>query len=146
MTLTEIGQLRGLIYISAAEVPFTSNTLEALAHQATVSNTNRELTGVLVYRDRQFLQYLEGPGAALEIIYERIANDDRHYIQHRLDIPVSRRRFTDWGMRLLDPAWMPTVGGFDALHDLLRIQAHTDPASAGLVAASILDQMAVDAR
>jgi len=146
VTLTEIGRLRGLAYISTATVTFTVGQIDTLAKLAEASNADRELTGVLVYRDRQFLQYLEGPGDALEDLYQRLLADDRHEIQGRLDIAVPNRRFTDWGMRLLDPAWMPTVSGFDALHDLLRLQGHSNDAYASVAAGEILDELAVATR
>ena len=75
------------------------------------NNAAADVTGMLLHIDGGFLQILEGPDAAVEETFARIAADPRHTRVARLwREPAERRIFRDWSMgcdRLPadDPRW-----------------------------------------
>jgi hypothetical protein len=98
-----------LIYASRP-FGFDAPTLNGILSDARRVNPQHDVTGALICRADLYLQLLEGPKAAVEAIYERIARDDRHVeVQRLVTRPVESRLFGDWAMRD-DPArsWMWT--------------------------------------
>lgn len=92
-----------LIYMSSAVRPFSVEELDALLAVARRNNTALGLTGMLVYKDSNFLQVLEGEQAAVEELYGKITKDPRHtgctiFIQE----PIVAREFADWSMGFRD--------------------------------------------
>jgi hypothetical protein len=63
------------------------------------NNRLAAVTGFLVAGEGRFLQLLEGPVAEVEVTFERIQRDERHFdisvISHGA---VERRLFRDWNM------------------------------------------------
>lgn len=78
--------------------------MHTLMTQSQRDNRRLAVTGGLVYLDRVFMQYLEGPAEAVDALFGRIQVDARHHdvklLERRL---VPRRMFCDWSMGLL--AW-----------------------------------------
>jgi hypothetical protein len=88
-----------LIYASESCNPLTPEAVQALVDHASKSNARRQLTGLLVFDHRSFLQCLEGEREAVSAIYSRIAADTRHRRLVLLDLqPVDERLFAAWGM------------------------------------------------
>jgi hypothetical protein len=92
-------QLAALAYFSSATREFTEMELEALLKDAREQNTRGELTGVLLYHEGTFFQYIEGPQSSLEAAYQRIKNSRKHHsIIELFQHSISRREFTGWRM------------------------------------------------
>ena len=92
-----------LIYMSEP-FGFDDGILNGILSISRRNNTRDGLTGALVCRRDIYLQLLEGPMAAVEATYARIAGDDRHLALKRLwSGEVGDRIFPDWAMRD-DPA------------------------------------------
>jgi EAL domain-containing protein (putative c-di-GMP-specific phosphodiesterase class I) len=92
-----------LIYRSRLQKPLSSGELQRLEAQARLSNARLQVTGVLLFDGDYFLQALEGPQAAVEAVFERIARDPRHdRIVTLLRDWAPSQRFSAWGMQLLD--------------------------------------------
>lgn len=93
------GTLMSIVYASTATVPFSAADLELLL---SVSRTNNEplgLTGLLLHRDGQFMQALEGPERAVRTTLARIASDPRHAgVWTLAEEQVTVRRFGSWAM------------------------------------------------
>ena len=88
-----------LAYLSSAVRPLTDPELEALLAKARERNERLGVTGVLLYHDGDFFQYLGGPPVALDEVFGHI----RRSPQHRSIItlvrrPISERRFSNWTM------------------------------------------------
>jgi hypothetical protein len=145
VTLAAVDRLRALVYLSSATQGFTQVKLDELAARATDANAELGITGVLTYRNAQFIQYIEGPAGQVEALYLRLQDDSRHTIRQRVDVPVVGRRFHGWGMELLDPVWLPSMNAHDALHDLLHLTAAMNSTTAGRDAADIIDRLATEA-
>jgi hypothetical protein len=73
--------------------------LVRLLHQSRKNNGPREITGMLLYSDGNFLQVLEGPDAAVEQLLETITRDPRHKgMMELLRGDLTERQFPDWTM------------------------------------------------
>jgi methanogenic corrinoid protein MtbC1 len=91
-----------LTYRSWATEPVAACGLERLLTRAKARNRRLGVTGMLLYSDRQFFQWLEGPPEALAEVWDAIRGDPRHgqieLIDHH---PRSMRLFGDWDMRFV---------------------------------------------
>lgn len=92
-------QLSALIYSSDAVGAVGDAELDEILVQARERNERLRITGILLYRDGRFVQYLEGPAEAVREVFASIATDPRHErVRVLLDTPVESRRFTSWTM------------------------------------------------
>ncbi len=88
-----------LIYASSAAELFTEEELVALLHTSRVNNEKINVTGMLLYRDGNFLQVLEGDAQAVDRLYNIIAEDPRHTgVMLISRQTVKERIFPDWEM------------------------------------------------
>jgi len=88
-----------LLYASEATDPLTPDSVQALVDHAREANARRNLTGLLVFDHRAFLQTLEGQREVVSDAYNRIAADRRHRRVVLMDVqPVDERLFTGWSM------------------------------------------------
>jgi hypothetical protein len=92
-------RLLRLTYASRAAEWLTRTDLRAIAASAQKRNRAMGLTGLLLYVEGDFLQVIEGPGGAVEQLYEMIEADPRNIWVTRLATErVLRRAFADWSM------------------------------------------------
>jgi len=92
------------VYVSEARKPFTPEALEQLLVQARELNHASGITGMLLYRNRRFMQVLEGPREQVERTWSRIAQDKRHAnFCVLMEEPVEQRLFADWSMGFAVP-------------------------------------------
>ena len=99
-----------LIYASHATVPFTDADLDALLETCRRYNVAHGVTGMLLHRDGDFLQVLEGEADAVRETFARIARDRRHAGVVMLDeSSIDEREFASWAMayRRLTPTEGP---------------------------------------
>jgi hypothetical protein len=113
-----------LVYVSSALRPFTQDGLVTLLQKARARNASLGVTGLLLYRDGNFLQVLEGGDGAVRGIFRRIEADSRHAdITVLLDEPITERSFPDWSMgfrNLSDPQVQALPGFSDLMNRSLR--------------------------
>lgn len=79
------------------------------------NNAKLEISGMLLYADGNFIQYIEGPEANVGALYDRIATDPRHRNLTVLsEGETDSRRFPDWamGVRPLSREELSQVGHF----------------------------------
>ncbi|ABD88112.1 BLUF [Rhodopseudomonas palustris BisB18] len=98
-----------LIYASRP-FGFDEAMLNGILMDARRCNARDDITGALICRADVYLQLLEGPQAAVDATFARIAADHRHLELRLLSRrSVTQRLFPDWAMRD-DPArsWMWT--------------------------------------
>lgn len=92
-----------LIYTSRRADELSDAALHALLMDARVNNARRELSGVLLCSNDQFMQVLEGPRAEVEGLLARILVDRRHEdVRVALRRDVAVRDFSGWHMALHD--------------------------------------------
>lgn len=96
--------MRRIIYASKAMHDFDDTELLELLARARTVNSLHEVTGMLVYAARSFLQLIEGQDEDVEVVWDRIRMDPRHTELRVLDDgPVSARQFGDWSMGFEHP-------------------------------------------
>jgi hypothetical protein len=95
--------LISLIYLSAATIPFSTLNLLELLKRSRESNSRLGITGMLLYKDGNFLQVLEGNAKKVSALYEKIAQDRRHRRLITLSqSPCVDRAFPHWSMGFHD--------------------------------------------
>ena len=110
-----------LVYISSAVEPFSEQELEDLLIKNRQNNSAVGITGMLLYKDGNFMQCLEGPKKAVCTLQAKIQSDRRH----RGMIVLLReehvqREFKDWtmGFKKLDSNTALDVPGYSDFLDL----------------------------
>lgn len=97
-----------LLYVSRETDPLSVAELQRLAIAARGANLRYGITGLLLHRDRKFIQMLEGEFEAVWSLYTAIHRDPRHQdlvvalhgeIEHR-NFPGSPMAFDDLGQEL----------------------------------------------
>ncbi len=92
-----------LVYASSALQPFTKPELQALLEQARAKNAKLGLTGMLLYKDGNFMQVLEGDQKAVTDLAAIIERDPRHKgVLILLRGTSEERLFPDWSMGFRD--------------------------------------------
>ena len=89
-----------LIYLSIAVRPFSAEELVNCLKRWRASNERAALTGMLLYKEGNFLQVLEGEESAVRALFaDRISHDPRHHkLTVLLEGPIQEREFSDWSM------------------------------------------------
>ncbi|MFG6503081.1 BLUF domain-containing protein [Microbacterium sp. P05] len=113
-----------LVYSSTAAAPFDDQELQNLLVQARQNNSDRGLTGMLLYRGGRFVQVLEGSESDVRAVVERIDIDPRHSNMRILfEEPIAERQFADWTMGyepISEPREEMPPGFRDTFDDLER--------------------------
>lgn len=93
------GEIFFIMYQSRATVEFSNSDLSDLLGVARTNNRKVGLTGVLLLKDGNFLQYIEGEKEPLDRTYSKIEEDTRHSDIKVLTKGVQESRiFKDWSM------------------------------------------------
>jgi hypothetical protein len=102
--MTGAAPIEQILYISTVSPSEMVNLIAILA-VARRNNSANDITGLLMFNGKRFLQVLEGPSEAIDATFERIRRDPRHRGQvllARKTIP--QREFGDWSMGFRDGA------------------------------------------
>lgn len=92
-------QLMMLSYTSIASHLMSHEELINLLSQARANNSQRNITGMLLYMEGCFFQVLEGERDILDALYLKIAKDKRHHhVMKLIEEPIEERGFSDWRM------------------------------------------------
>ena len=88
-----------LLYTSVAKWEMSSNELIELLQQSREKNLRFNITGLLVYHNREFMQILEGDKETVLEFYDMITNDERHTsVRIFWENSISDRGFSKWAM------------------------------------------------
>jgi hypothetical protein len=122
-----------LVYVSTAVEDFSTEELVELLRKARQKNEKLGITGMLLYKNREFMQALEGEEDVVLELANLIKEDPRHRdARVILKGPAKRREFPDWtmGFRNLDDDAIEQLEGFSTFIDS-PLRSHTfkdDPA------------------
>lgn len=93
-----------LIYCSQVSPALELPEVFKILKQSQSHNSKAQITGVLLFNTRYFLQILEGLEPEIDALYQRILSDQRHLnvklIGRR---PLEQRHWSRWSMALLTP-------------------------------------------
>ena len=88
-----------LIYVSVSVGPQTGTMTHSILKTAQASNKANDITGVLCQLDGYFLQALEGERSAVNKLYARIYEDQRHSNVEIIHCEcIAKRRYENWSM------------------------------------------------
>ncbi|MGR3370969.1 MAG: BLUF domain-containing protein [Sagittula sp.] len=87
------------ICISHTRTRLSDRILDRLMAETEKHNALRQVSGLLLYKSRNFFEVLEGPQDMLDQTLERIYRDPRHYKMKVMFYgPARMRRFDGWSM------------------------------------------------
>ncbi|TDY35182.1 BLUF domain-containing protein [Janthinobacterium sp. 75] len=94
-----MNMLTHLIYASTSPREFDRQELLILLKKARATNAMLDITGMLLYENKNFFQVLEGSESAVMQLFEEICADKRHQaIVRIIQEPIAKRSFCDWTM------------------------------------------------
>jgi FAD-dependent sensor of blue light len=105
-----------LAYVSSAVTPFTPAELHELLAKSHENNGQSNISGMLLYKDGNFMQVLEGEERDVRTLFDKIGRDRRHRgVLTLLQGPLAERQFPDWsmGFRDLNAADVMALPGYD---------------------------------
>lgn len=92
-----------VIYVSSATHPFSHAELLDILTKSRLNNAKLNITGMLLYKDGNIIQVLEGEETVVRTLYAKIARDPRHQaIIKLLQGTVEARQFPEWSMGFND--------------------------------------------
>jgi len=94
-----------IVYVSSATRLLSRAELLDLLEVCRRNNRRRGITGILLYRDGNFMQAIEGEESDLRDLMRTILRDPRHDgVIALLDEPAAEREFPEWTMAFRDLA------------------------------------------
>lgn len=105
-----------LLYASSAPRKFDESSLVELLETSRRNNASIGVSGMLLYADGNFIQYIEGAEGPVRQLYDRISRDPRHRnLQILTTGETEARIFPDWsmGFRSLTRDEEAAIGRFD---------------------------------
>lgn len=146
--------LQALVYVSRAPRAIAVTEIQHLLRRARERNREHGITGMLLYFDETFIQYLEGPGPRVQMIYRVIRRDPLHHgLVKFVHQDIGERVFPDWQMAFEMPGsglWLPKENrpalrpGLDArtVHGLLSAFLDRQSVRDELVSAALMKSSA----
>ena len=106
--------LQHLVYFSNATLHLSAVDVRAILGAAQVKNRRRDVTGLLLYSGRHFVQVLEGRGDQLDDLVKIIQADTRHAgLRVLVRESIKHRRYGAWAMGFVE-----NLDDADALDEL----------------------------
>ena len=92
-------ELVTLVYVSSAVKSFKDSDLQDILRVSRASNAKKDISGLLLFKDGNFMQVLEGDSRIIDDLHKKIIKDPRHTgILTLLRKPIQSRTFSDWKM------------------------------------------------
>jgi hypothetical protein len=93
-----------LLYVSTAHKNVDLDEFRAILAQAQTNNEARDLTGVLAFNSKMFLQALEGARDQVNAWYGKLLRDPRHHSVTMLSLQdIEQRKWANWSMGFVAP-------------------------------------------
>ncbi|MGB5978359.1 MAG: BLUF domain-containing protein, partial [Cyclobacteriaceae bacterium] len=91
--------LSNLVYISNRKPNCSQKEIDQILEASARNNKELDITGVLLYSEAKFVQYLEGEYNVIMDLYDKIKKDDRHNNAVLISNSVVKERaFPSWQM------------------------------------------------
>ena len=122
-----------LVYVSSAVKEFSHIEIVEMLNQWREKNHSLGVTGMMLYKEGNIMQALEGEKAVVHDIFKTISSDPRHYgVIAILEKEVEKRMFTDWSMgfrNLSDPQIQALPGFSRFMYNTLSYENNKDDPS-----------------
>lgn len=93
-----------LLYASTAQEGVDLNEFKRILAQAQSNNDQRDLTGMLAFNSKLFLQVLEGARDQVNELYAKLLRDPRHHTVTVLSFKeIEERHWASWSMGFAAP-------------------------------------------
>ena len=109
-----------LLYSSFSEREMDADALMSLLESARTNNERLEVTGLLLYCNREYMQLIEGEEEVIRSLWQSIQSDSRHYSARVMyEGPIEKRGFAGWsmGFRNLGNVNMKALPGYSSFLD-----------------------------
>ena len=98
-----VEQIVSVVYVSSDSKRMSEEEMAELLRAARRNNEQLGITGMLLYRDGNFLQVLEGPAAAVDRVLGEIKLDPRHDgVITMSRKSIDERQFAEWPLAFRD--------------------------------------------
>ncbi|MES2663009.1 MAG: BLUF domain-containing protein [Pseudomonadota bacterium] len=88
-----------LIYVSTITEKFSGVEIEKILTKSQNNNKKKHISGVLFFNRNNAIQCIEGSAEAVNELYVKVAQDDRHRAVTLIDYrTVCKREFAQWAM------------------------------------------------
>ena len=88
-----------ILYMSTMREDYSDERMEILLEEFTRDNKKNNITGFMLYYERNIIQCIEGRKEDIYRLYDNIENDPRHFLIIKLmDERISKRNFIDWDL------------------------------------------------
>lgn len=88
-----------VLYSSKTKSDFTMNEINQILEISRKNNFKNNVTGILLYRNGEFLQLLEGDAINVHYTLKKIMDDQRHRdINIFYENEIQRKLFSNWSM------------------------------------------------
>jgi len=92
-----------IIYLSSGLKDLTSSDVKEILVKAKENNREKNITGVLLYLDKNFIQVLEGEKEDVIKLYQKISLDHRHKnVIKVIEGNIASRQFDRWDMGFIE--------------------------------------------
>ena len=107
-----------ILYLSSASHLMSDDELFELLEQAREKNKKIGVTGMLLYKGGNFLQFLEGEQDIVKALFQKIGKDPRHKdIVTIMEDETERRTFESWSMGFVN---MDKKGEYPSYKDYIN--------------------------
>jgi non-ribosomal peptide synthetase component F len=94
-----------LIYVSTAQDNVNLDEFKRILQQAQLNNQRHDLTGMLAFNSKIFLQALEGSRDTVNTLYGNLLKDRRHHTVALLSYKeIDERAWANWSMGFAAPS------------------------------------------
>ncbi|HZH69278.1 MAG TPA: BLUF domain-containing protein [Flavobacteriaceae bacterium] len=91
--------LKYLAYVSRQSFILSNDDISQLLETCRTNNSNANITGMLIYFDGTFVQFIEGPENNIDQLFQKIKKDKRHQdVVLLIDGIQVEREFSNWYM------------------------------------------------
>lgn len=91
--------LHSILYVSVTNKDYSDKELDKLLVEFRTNNKVHDITGVMLYYNRNVIQYIEGISEKIYILFNNLIKDNRHYNVIKLHSEtISTRKFPEWDM------------------------------------------------
>ena len=95
--------LKFILYVSEVADQCGDRETTNILKTSRSNNAKRSVTGMLVRKEREFLQFIEGPAEIVDALFDKIKVDDLHRSVKIVEQGIaSDRVFFDWEMGFAD--------------------------------------------
>lgn len=97
--MNKIEDLYCILYISTMKEDYSKEQIIDMLKLFQEKNNKNGISGLMLYHEKNVIQYLEGDKEDLYRLYNNIENDCRHYhIIKIMDEKITKRNFVNWDL------------------------------------------------